>query len=109
MAVTVDHRRIAGKAESPGLFRVNPQMMFGRPRASCGWGHLSRIMTRRAPFTQASAERAIKAARKVGLRVTGMSIRPDGTISIHTSEDPPVHSLTPAPKLRDAREKLGVR
>jgi hypothetical protein len=38
-------------------------------------------MTRRLPFTQASLCRAIKAARKEGLRVAG--IRPDGTLIVH--------------------------
>lgn len=37
-------------------------------------------MTRPPPFTQAGLCRAIKAARKAGLRVTG--IRPDGTVIV---------------------------
>jgi hypothetical protein len=66
-------------------------------------------MTRALPFTQASAERAIKAALKLGLRVTGMTVKPDGEITVHTVEQ--VGSvgslaLTSAPKLRDAREKF---
>jgi hypothetical protein len=68
-------------------------------------------MTSRAPFTQASAERAIKAARKLGLHVTGMAIQPDGSIIIQTSEQEEIHKplgLTPGPKLRDAREKFGA-
>jgi hypothetical protein len=38
-------------------------------------------MTRSLPFTQASLRRAIEAARKAGLSVTG--IRPDGTLIVH--------------------------
>lgn len=37
-------------------------------------------MTRPLSFTEASVRRAVRAARKVGLRVTG--IRPDGTIAV---------------------------
>jgi len=37
-------------------------------------------MTRALPFTEASLRRAIAAARKSGLRVTG--IRPDGTLIV---------------------------
>ena len=65
-------------------------------------------MTRSLPFTQASVERAIKAARKMGLRVTGVSVNPDGAF-IHAVEDDsgaPPSSLTSGPKLRDAREKF---
>jgi hypothetical protein len=42
-------------------------------------------MTRPLPFTQASLCRAIRAARKEGLRVAG--IRPDGTLIVHDSAD----------------------
>ena len=41
-------------------------------------------MTRALPFTEASLRRAISAARKAGLRVTG--IRPDGTIIVGDDE-----------------------
>jgi hypothetical protein len=44
-------------------------------------------MTRAVPFTQAFVERAIKAARKQGLRVSGMTVRPDGAITIHAAEE----------------------
>jgi hypothetical protein len=37
-------------------------------------------MTRALPFTEASLRRAITAARKAGLHVTG--IRPDGTLIV---------------------------
>jgi hypothetical protein len=47
-------------------------------------------MTRSIPFTQASLRRAIEAARKAGLYVTG--IKPDGTILV-------------SDKLRDDSEK----
>jgi hypothetical protein len=42
---------------------------------------VQKIMTRAFPFTQASLRRAIEAARKAGLSVTG--IRPDGTLIVH--------------------------
>ena len=42
-------------------------------------------MTRPLPFTQASLCRAIRAARKEGLRVAG--IRPDGTLIVHDVAD----------------------
>jgi hypothetical protein len=40
-------------------------------------------MTRALPFTQAGLRRAIEAARKAGLSVTG--IRADGTVIVHES------------------------
>lgn len=43
-------------------------------------------MTERLPFTQARIERAVKAARKLGLRVKG--IRPDGTVEVEESDAP---------------------
>jgi hypothetical protein len=68
-------------------------------------------MTRPAPFTQASAERAIKAARKMGLLVTGVQIMPDGGIHIAVSEpgSTPAPGLTTERRPRDAREKFGGR
>lgn len=50
-------------------------------------------MTVRLPFTKASLERAIAAARKAGLHVTG--IRPDGTLVVQDGEAP-VAPLEPA-------------
>jgi hypothetical protein len=44
-------------------------------------------MTRTVPFTQASLRRAIEAARKAGLRVTG--IRPDGTLVVEDRDNHP--------------------
>lgn len=41
-------------------------------------------MTAALPFTQAGVCRAIKAARKAGMRVTG--IRPDGTVIVSDGE-----------------------
>jgi hypothetical protein len=43
-------------------------------------------MTRALPFTEASLRRAISAARKAGLRVTG--IRPDGTVIVNDGDNP---------------------
>jgi hypothetical protein len=64
-------------------------------------------MTRSNPYTQRQIQRAIKAARAEGLRVTG--VKPDGTVlTEENSGAAPVPALTAAGKARDAREKLGV-
>lgn len=47
-------------------------------------------MTTRLPFTELAVRRAISAARKEGLPVTGTTIRPDGTITVHHAADPVV-------------------
>lgn len=44
-------------------------------------------MTRALPFTQASVRRAVRAARQVGLRVTG--IMADGTILVQDGDKAP--------------------
>jgi hypothetical protein len=44
-------------------------------------------VTRALSFTQASLQRAIKAARKAGLHVTG--IRPDGTLILNDGDKSP--------------------
>jgi hypothetical protein len=44
-------------------------------------------VTRALPFTQASLRRAIAAARKEGLRTTG--IRPDGTLIVTAGDGSP--------------------
>jgi hypothetical protein len=49
-------------------------------------------MTRALPFTQASLRRAIEAARKAGLNVTG--IRPDGTVIVRESTEIVVDALS---------------
>ena len=43
-------------------------------------------MTRVVPFTQARIERAIKAAKKLGMRVI---LRPDGTMILEKPPDDP--------------------
>jgi hypothetical protein len=43
-------------------------------------------MRRTLPFTESSLRRAIMAARKTGLRVTG--IRPDGTLLLEEGKNP---------------------
>jgi hypothetical protein len=61
------------------------------------------------PYTQRAIERAIKAALAAGLRVTG--VQPDGTVLTEARENAAGAGrapLTAQPKLRDAREKLGV-
>lgn len=45
-------------------------------------------MTKRLPFTKAKVRRAVDGARKAGLRVTGVSVAPDGTITVHDAEAP---------------------
>ena len=68
------------------------------------------LMTRTLPFTQASVRRAVRAARQVGLRVTG--IRSDGTVMVQDGGDkapadvpndsPPSQTDQPASKWEDA-------
>lgn len=61
------------------------------------------------PYTQRAIERAIRAALASGLKVTG--VRPDGTVLTDGPGHAPVTAsppLTPEPKPRDARDKLGV-
>jgi hypothetical protein len=43
-------------------------------------------MTRALPFTEVGLRRAISAARKAGLQVTG--IRPDGTVIVNDGDNP---------------------
>ena len=76
-------------------------------------------MTRALPFTQPAVQRAIKAARKMGLRVTGVTVRVDG-FTVNTVEERGIIDITPVqgsaralpstltavPVLRDAREKF---
>jgi hypothetical protein len=64
---------------------------------------------RKNPYTQRAIERAIRAAVAAGLRVT--AVLPDGTVLTEARENGPAPArptLTGKPKLRDAREKLGV-
>jgi hypothetical protein len=51
-------------------------------------------MTRTVPFTQASIGRAVKAARKAGLRVTGISAT--GTVFVQEINDPIAIQESPA-------------
>lgn len=55
-------------------------------------------MSRAIPFTQAKVSRAIAAAKKAGLRVTG--IRPDGTVLVQEGDAP---VAAHEPKGQDAR------
>jgi hypothetical protein len=57
-------------------------------------------MTKPLGFTQATVRRAVEGARKAGLRVAGVSVKPDGTITIHDTGDiaPPVLDSAPAPR-----------
>ena len=55
-------------------------------------------MTRAMPFTQASINRAVKAARKAGLRVTGISA--NGTVLVQEADEPlamPEHPVQTRP------------
>lgn len=69
-------------------------------------------MTRALPYTKAVAQMLIAAARKQGLPVTGIAIttHPDGSRTLYTTveeQNPAITlTLTPVPKLRDAREKF---
>lgn len=51
-------------------------------------------MTARLPFTELAVRRAIRAARAEGIRVTGVTITGDGTITVYET-DGPVVSIAP--------------
>jgi hypothetical protein len=57
-------------------------------------------MSRALPFTQAGLRRAIEAARKAGLRVTG--IRTDGTLLVNDGDNPSpdIAALVPEAEVR---------
>lgn len=44
-------------------------------------------MSRASRFSQADVTRAIRAAEKLGYRVTGYEIKPDGTIRLELGRD----------------------
>lgn len=43
-------------------------------------------MTAKLPFTELAVRRAIKAARNAGVRVAGVTIAPDGAITVHDAD-----------------------
>lgn len=57
-------------------------------------------MTKPLRFTQASVKRAVDGARKAGLRVGCVAVKPDGTILVHDSGDsaPPSLDTANAPR-----------
>lgn len=65
-------------------------------------------MTRALPFTQAHVRRAVEAARAAGLPVSGVSIKPDGTICVH-SGDNPTEGLAPGKSALDASRVASER
>jgi hypothetical protein len=44
-------------------------------------------MSRALTFTQAQVRRAIKAAESAGLRVTRVTVKPDGSITVDSGEN----------------------
>lgn len=52
-------------------------------------------MTTKLPFTELALRRAIRAARKEGVRVTGITITGDGTITLYETDGGPVIALEP--------------
>lgn len=40
-------------------------------------------MTKALPITELAVRRAIRAARKEGVQVAGISVAPDGTVTVH--------------------------
>ena len=46
-------------------------------------------MTRAVTFTQAQVRRAVKAAESAGLRVSKVTIAPDGSITVDSGDNPP--------------------
>lgn len=53
-------------------------------------------MTRALPFTQSAVRRAVEGARSAGMPVAAVSVRPDGTIVIHSTDSPPLAPADPA-------------
>jgi hypothetical protein len=47
-------------------------------------------MTRSVQFTQAQIRRAVRGAEAAGLRVTGITVRRDGSITVESREAAPV-------------------
>lgn len=44
-------------------------------------------MRRLIPFTKAQVRRAVQGAESAGLRVTGVTVRPDGSIRVETGDN----------------------
>jgi hypothetical protein len=63
-------------------------------------------MTKQLPFTQERIKRAVAGVRSAGLEVTGIEVRPDGTVVVLTALENAKPTLTIDSKLRDARERL---
>jgi len=45
-------------------------------------------MSRNPTFTQAQVRRAVKAAESAGLKVTRITVNPDGSITVASGENP---------------------
>ena len=45
-------------------------------------------MTKPLPFSEQTIRKAIAAARKEGLDINAVSIRPDGTVTVHKDTEP---------------------
>jgi hypothetical protein len=52
-------------------------------------------LSRRASFTQADVQRAVRALKAVGETVTGVDIRPDGSFTVLTGEKAAEQALSP--------------
>lgn len=48
----------------------------------------SKHMKRPVPFTKAQVRRAVEAAESAGMKVRGVTIAPDGSITINSGEKP---------------------
>lgn len=48
----------------------------------------SSLMSRNPTFTKAQVRRAVQAAESAGLRVTGFTINPDGSITVNSGGKP---------------------
>lgn len=56
-------------------------------------------MTKAVTFTQAQVRRAVKAVESAGLRVCGVTVKPDGSISVETGDDPSISMDSRKPAL----------
>lgn len=63
-------------------------------------------MTRAVTFTQAQVRRAVKAAESAGLRVTRVTVKPDGSIAVDSGENDTIQMDKVEPSLAASWEDL---
>lgn len=63
-------------------------------------------MSKSVTFTKAQVRRAVQAAESAGLRVTGFTINPDGSITVNSGGKPPAPVDTKEPALAASWDDL---